>query len=106
MLILTKIKDPKGSHFADYKKMRSYMRQEAYWHGMFEEASILIAKFEVEGPELPKTFELFYKASRRVHVTLAFTHILGNMKSASDSASLPEILASSKRLVFRYCSDY
>lgn len=101
-LILTKLKDPNGTHFADYKKMRFYMKCEAYWHAMFEEVSILIAKLEVEGPQLPKTFEAFYKASRRIHVAQAYSHILGAMKSASDSVILPEILESSKRLLFRY----
>ncbi|MCO5565090.1 hypothetical protein L7F22_018761, partial [Adiantum nelumboides] len=30
-MILAKLKDPKAMHFADYKKLRVYMRQEAYW---------------------------------------------------------------------------
>ena len=39
MMTLTKVKDPKAaSVFADYKKMRFYMKQEAYWHGMYMEA--------------------------------------------------------------------
>ena len=49
MMTLTKVKDPKASYFADYKKMRFYMKQEAYWHEMSIEASILIEKVEVEG---------------------------------------------------------
>ena len=101
-MILTKLKDQNSTHFSDYKKMRFYMKQEAYWHAMFEEVSILIAKFEVEGPQLPLTFEAFYKASRRVHVAHAYSNILGTMKSASDSVTLPEIVESSKRLLFRY----
>ena len=78
-MTLTKLKDPNGTHFFDYKKMRFYMKQETYWHAIFEEVSTLIAKLEVEGPQLPKTFEAFYKASRRVHVVLAYSHILGSM---------------------------
>lgn len=101
-MTLTKLKDPNGIHFSDYKKMRFYMKQEAYWHAMSEEVSILIAKLEVEGPQLPKTFDAFYKVSRRVHVALAYLHILGAMKSASNSVTLPEILESSKRLLFKY----
>ncbi|MCO5582067.1 hypothetical protein L7F22_035958 [Adiantum nelumboides] len=32
-MILTKANDPKATHFVDYKKLRFYMRQEAYWQG-------------------------------------------------------------------------
>ncbi|MCO5585843.1 hypothetical protein L7F22_039776 [Adiantum nelumboides] len=53
MMALTKLKDSKGGHFTDYKKLRAYMRQEAYWQGMYEEAILHIEKLEVEGPKLP-----------------------------------------------------
>ncbi|KAI5058193.1 hypothetical protein GOP47_0026363 [Adiantum capillus-veneris] len=102
MMILIKVKDSKGGHFADYKKLRAYMRQETYWQGMFGKAAIIIAKFEVEGPMLPKTFEVFLKATRKTQVSLAYTHVLANMKSASDYASLPEVMHASKRLVYRW----
>lgn len=55
MMTLTKVKDPKGSHFF-YYKLRSYVREETYWHGMFKEASLLNAKSEVEGPRFSRTF--------------------------------------------------
>ncbi len=96
MMTLTKAKESKSTHFADYKRLRFYMRQEAYWQGMFEEASFLIAKLEVEGPQLPNSFESFFKSSRKNHVAEAFCHLLGIMKSAADCASLPEIVHSSK----------
>ena len=101
-MTLTKVKDPKASYFADYKKMRFYMKQEAYWHGMSMEASILIEKFEVEGPSMPKKFDEFFKASRKLHVIHAYSHLLGSMKSASDTVNLPDVIYSSKRLVYRY----
>ena len=47
------------------------------------EASILIEKFEVEGPSMPKKFEEFFKMSRKLHVIHAYSHLLGSMKSAS-----------------------
>ena len=102
MMTLTKVKDPKASYFADYKKMRFYMKQEAYWHGISIEANILIEKLEVEGPSMPKTFEAFFKMSRKLHVIQAFSHLLVSMKSASDTANLPDVIYSSKRLVYRY----
>lgn len=102
MMTLTKVKDPKASVFADYKKMRFYMKQEAYWHGMSMEASILIEKFEVEGTSMPKTFEVFFKTFRKIHVIHAYSHLLGPMKSASDTGNLPDVIFSSKRLVYRY----
>ena len=102
LMTLTKVKDPKASFFADYKKMRFYMKQEAYWYGLSMEASILIKKLEVEGPSMPETFEAFYKMSRKMHVTHAFSQVLVSMKSASDTVNLPDIICSSKRLVYRY----
>lgn len=101
MMTLTKVKDPKGAHFADYKKLRTYMKQEAYWLHMFNDACIQIAKFEVEGPQMPKTFEVYFKSQRKIHVMHAYSHMLGNMKSASDGITLPELPLSSKRLVYR-----
>ncbi|MCO5552304.1 hypothetical protein L7F22_005815 [Adiantum nelumboides] len=89
-MILTKAKDPKATHFADYKKLRFYMRQEAYWQGMFEEATLIIAKLQFEGLELPATFDGFFKTSQKLHVTQAYNTVLGTMKSASDCATLPE----------------
>ncbi len=79
-MMLTRVKDSKGGHFADYKKLRAYMRQETYWQGMFEEATIMIAKVEVEGPELPKTFEAFFKLSRKAHVSQAYSHVFDAQK--------------------------
>lgn len=105
-MILTRVKDSKGGHFADYKKLRAYMRQETYWQGMFEEGTIMIAKFEIEGPQLPQSFEAFFKTSRKTHVSQAYTHVLGSIKSASDYVSLPEIVSASKRLVYRYALTF
>ncbi|MCO5594055.1 hypothetical protein L7F22_048076 [Adiantum nelumboides] len=99
MMTLTKLKDSKGGRFTDYKKLKAYMRQEAYWQGMYEEAILLIEKLEVEGPKLLETFEAFFKASHRMHVAQAYSHVLGSIKSASDCASLPEVLQASKWLV-------
>ncbi|MCO5600745.1 hypothetical protein L7F22_054860 [Adiantum nelumboides] len=104
-MILTKAKDPKATHLADYKKFRFYMRQEAYLQGMFEEATLIIAKLQVEGLELPATFDGFFKTSRKVHVTQAYNTVLGTMKSASDCATLPEVLQASKRLVYRWLHE-
>lgn len=63
--------------------------------------SIQIAKFEVEGPQMPKNFEGYFKAQRKMHVINAYSHMLGNMKSASDGVKVPELPFSSKRLVYR-----
>lgn len=101
-MTLTKAKDPKASHFGDYKRMRAYMRHELYWHNMFNEACIMIAKFEVDGPWLPTTFETWYKAQRKIHVVEAFSHILTCMKSAAESVAVSELSFSTKRLVYRY----
>lgn len=105
MMILTKVKDPKASYIANYKKMRFYMKQEAYWHGMIMEANILIEKFEVEGPSMPKTFEAFFKMSRKLHVTNAYSHLSVAMKSASDTINLSDVLYSSKSLIYRWLCD-
>ena len=101
MMTLTKVKDPKAYYFAD-KKMRFYMKQEAYWHGIYIEANILIERLEVEGPSMPKTFEAFFKMSRKLHIIHAFSHLLVSMKSALDTANLPDVIYSSKRLVYRF----
>lgn len=77
------------------------MRHEVYWHHLFGEASLLINRFEVEGPPLPSTFELWFKAQRRMHVVEGYSHILSSMKSASDTSNMPEIMFSTKRLVYR-----
>ncbi|MCO5560554.1 hypothetical protein L7F22_014169 [Adiantum nelumboides] len=68
---------------------------------MFDEATIMIAKFEIEGPQLPQSFEAFFKTSRKTHVSQAYTHVLGSIKSASDYVSLPEVVCC-KRLVYRW----
>ncbi|MCO5587870.1 hypothetical protein L7F22_041822 [Adiantum nelumboides] len=104
-MILTKAKDPKATHLADYKKFRFYMRQEAYWQGMFEEATLIIAKPQVKELELPTTFDGFFKTSHKVHVTQAYNTILSTMKSASDCATLPEVLQASKRFVYRWLHE-
>ncbi|MCO5581917.1 hypothetical protein L7F22_035806 [Adiantum nelumboides] len=101
MMTSTKLKDSKGGHFTDYKKLR----QEAYWQEMYEEAILHIEKLEVEGPKLPRSFEAFFKASRRMHVAQAYSHVLGSIKSASNCASLSEVLLTSKQLVYRWLLD-
>ncbi|MCO5563819.1 hypothetical protein L7F22_017468 [Adiantum nelumboides] len=99
-MILTKAKDPKAMHFADYKKLRFYMRQEAYWQGMFEEATLIITKLQVEGLELPATFDGFFKTSRKLHATQAYNIVLGTMKKASDCATLPEVDKNDENTMF------
>lgn len=43
-----------------------------------------------------------YKASRKLYVAQAYTHVLENMKSASDSVTLPKVLPSSKLSLYKY----
>ncbi|MCO5577855.1 hypothetical protein L7F22_031690 [Adiantum nelumboides] len=68
---------------------------------MLEEANILIAKLEVEGPQMPANFETYFKSLHKLHVAQAFSH-MGVMKSATDCATLPEVLQPSKQLVYRW----
>lgn len=101
MMSLSKNRDADASHFLDYKSFRAYMRKEAYWTQLNSEAWLLIKKMEVEGPALPSTFEAYFKNQRRLHVLQAFVAILGDIKSVNDADKMPELLATTKRLVYR-----
>lgn len=46
---MTKSKDSHATHFSDYKKFRSYMRKEAYWHHMHGEEISQILLLKVDG---------------------------------------------------------
>ena len=65
---LTKAKDPQYPHFGDYKLFRVYMKKETYWAHMRIEAMLLIERLQVEGPQLPKSFDEFYKMSMKNHI--------------------------------------
>lgn len=65
---LTKAKDPQYPHFQDYRLFRSFMRKETYWAHLYGEAVLLIEKIQVEGPQLPDSFDEFYKINLKNHV--------------------------------------
>lgn len=73
IMSLTKAKDPQYMHFGDYKTFRNYMKKEVYWAHMYVEASLVIRKLEVEGPQLPLDFEDFYKSSLKCHIIEVIT---------------------------------
>lgn len=65
---LTRSKDPQYPHFGDYKLFRMYMKKETYWAHLYVEATLLIERMQVEGPQLPSTFGEFYKLSLKSHI--------------------------------------
>ncbi|KAI5083860.1 hypothetical protein GOP47_0000029 [Adiantum capillus-veneris] len=75
---------------------------------MFVEASLVIRKLEVEGPQLPSDFEDFYKSSLKSHIIEAFASLLNVVKSSDDQQKMPELDFSARRLLFRwfmYCKE-
>lgn len=68
LMSLTRLKDPQYPHFQDYKLFRSYMKKETYWAHLYSEANLLIQKIQIEGPQLPNTFEEFFKTNLKNHV--------------------------------------
>eukprot|EP00250_Pteridium_aquilinum_P006316 c16261_g1_i1 orf=77-343(+) len=68
---------------------------------MHSESWLLLRNIEVDGPQMPKGFDAFYKAQLNNHVLQVYVHLLEGIKSVDDQEKHPKLAFSSKRIVYR-----
>lgn len=87
--------------FGDAVKCRTYLKKEAYWQCLLDQAKELLQEIRADNVELPEGFEGFYEQQRNWHISAAFPELWKDMKPSVESEKQPEILQSAKRLVYR-----
>ncbi|MCO5590400.1 hypothetical protein L7F22_044370 [Adiantum nelumboides] len=103
LMSLTKSKDPQYPHFGDYKLFRGYMKKEIYWAHLNGEATLLIERLQVEGPQLPNSStKEFYKMSMKNHIVQAFPHLIDAVRSSDTSEKMPNLMFSTKWVIYRW----
>ncbi|MCO5611053.1 hypothetical protein L7F22_065303 [Adiantum nelumboides] len=102
LMNLTKSKDPQYPHFGDYKLFQGYMKKETYWAHLNGEATLLIERLQVEGPQLPHSFKEFYKMSMKNHIVQDFSHLTDTVRSSNTSKKMLELMFLAKRIIYRW----
>ena len=68
IMSLKKARDTQFAHLGDYKNFRGYMKKEVYWGHMYTEATLIVSKLKVEGEEIPRDFDDFFKNVIKCHI--------------------------------------